>query len=69
MLSEAKAGLTGALTMRSASTTSSLSRPQRSRPNRMPRRWPWPIRVRMSAPASSGVITVLIMPRGRAVVA
>ncbi|MOA46802.1 hypothetical protein D3C78_1693600 [compost metagenome] len=36
MLSEAKAGLTGKVTISSASATSSLVRPQRSRPNRMP---------------------------------
>jgi hypothetical protein len=69
MLIEAKAGLTGAVTMMSASEISSLLRPKRSRPNRMAMRSPLAMRARMSWPACSGVITSLIMSRGRAVVA
>ena len=40
MLSEAKAGLTGKVTISSARAISSLNSPNRSRPNRMPVRWP-----------------------------
>ncbi|MDF9864613.1 hypothetical protein M2437_003595 [Methylorubrum pseudosasae] len=55
--------------MASASDTSSLLKPTRSRPNISPIRSPRPIRSAVAVRASSGAKTRFICPRSRAVVA
>ena len=69
MLSEAKAGLTGKVTISSASAISSLNSPNRSRPNKIPVRWPPCPRARSARAASTGARTGLKPSRSRAVVA